>query len=200
MTQETRLARVFALNAAMMVGLVTVGLLAHSLAVVAAGGDYLADAAAIGMSIFAVRLSRHPHGHPRATSIAALINTLLLLAVLITVIVGAVNRLVHGTPVIAGSPVLVVSLVAALVMVFSARILQEDKDRDDLHMRSVMLDTVADAASATGVALTGGIILLAHGLYWLDSAVALLIAAIISFSALRLLHQTIAALRSRNPL
>jgi len=42
--------------------------------VLAAGGDYLADAAAIAVSLFAIRLARRPGGHPSTTTIAALVN------------------------------------------------------------------------------------------------------------------------------
>ena len=50
MTRERRLGVVFVLNALLIVGLVGVGLGAHSLGVLAAGGDYLADALAIALS------------------------------------------------------------------------------------------------------------------------------------------------------
>jgi Co/Zn/Cd efflux system component len=41
---------VLALNVVLVTGLVVVGLTAHSLGVLAAGADYIADAAAIGVS------------------------------------------------------------------------------------------------------------------------------------------------------
>ena len=50
MTREARLTIVLVLNLAMIVALVVVGLTAHSLGVLAVGGDYLADAAAVGIS------------------------------------------------------------------------------------------------------------------------------------------------------
>jgi len=52
---------------------VVVGLAAHSLAVLAAGLDYLADAAAIGVSLLAIWLAgrpptaARPNGYPKAT-------------------------------------------------------------------------------------------------------------------------------------
>jgi cobalt-zinc-cadmium efflux system protein len=65
---------VLVLNLLLIAGLVVVGLGARSLGVLGAGGDYLADAAAIAVSLFAIRLSRRPGGHPNATTIAALVN------------------------------------------------------------------------------------------------------------------------------
>jgi cobalt-zinc-cadmium efflux system protein len=67
-------------------------------------------------------------------------------------------------------------------------------------MRSVMLDTVADGVSALGVAASGAIILATGELYWLDSAVALAIAVIIAYHALRLIRDVLIELRrSRVP-
>jgi Co/Zn/Cd efflux system component len=45
---------VLALNLALVTALVITGLAARSLAVLAAGADYLADAAAIGVSLLAI--------------------------------------------------------------------------------------------------------------------------------------------------
>ena len=196
MTQETRLILVLILNLVMIVGLVVTGLSSHSLGVLAAGGDYLADAAAIGISIIALYASRHPGGYPKATSYAALINVIFLLAVTVYVVVEAVRRLYTHTYQIEALPVAIVGAVAAIVMIAGAFILGENSDEDDLNMKSVMLDTIADAAAAGCVAITGGTIFFLNGLYWLDPAVALLVAAIIGFHALKLLREVLVKLKS----
>jgi Co/Zn/Cd efflux system component len=65
------------LNLALVAALVIVGVTAHSLGVLAAGVDYLADAAAIAVSLFAIQLAHQPErsaAHANATNIAALVN------------------------------------------------------------------------------------------------------------------------------
>ena len=62
-------------------------------------------------------------------------------------------------------------------------------------MRSVLLDTIADAAAEAGVAVAGGIIYCTGRLYWLDSGMAVLIGLVIGFGALKLLRDVIKALR-----
>ena len=57
MSRTRRLTIVLALNLSLVTALVIVGLAAHSLAVLAAGVDYLADAGAIGVSLLAIRLA-----------------------------------------------------------------------------------------------------------------------------------------------
>ena len=70
------------------------------------------------------------------------------------------------------------SVAAGVVMAGCAQVIGS-VERDDLSMRSVMLETLADGASAVGVAISGAVILLANGVYWLDSAVALAISPVI---------------------
>jgi cobalt-zinc-cadmium efflux system protein len=188
MTQQSRLGLVLAVNVAMVLGLLLVGVLAHSLGVLAAGADYLGDALATGFSLAAVRMGRRERGgYPRAPTLAALLNASLLLAVTLAVAVGAVIRLADGAPAIDGVPVVIVSIVAAGAMVGCALILGDVTG--DLNMQSVMLDTVADAVAAVGVAASGTVILLSGGLYWLDSLVALAIALVVGFHAVRLIRK-----------
>jgi cobalt-zinc-cadmium efflux system protein len=194
MTKDKRLALVLLLNGGMVIALVIVGLAARSLGVLAAGGDYLGDAAGVALSLTALRMSRHEHGHPRATSYAALANASFLLIVTIIVIVEAVRRLVDGAPHVDGLPVIIVSVIAGLVMAVCAFIIGTVEE-GDLNMRSVMLDTLADGVSAAGVAASGAIILATNSTYWLDPAVALGIAAIIAYHAIKLIHDVLLVLR-----
>jgi Co/Zn/Cd efflux system component len=60
MPRTQRLIIVLALNLALVAALVAVGVTAHSLAVLAEGGDYLLDAAGVGVALLAIRLSTRP--------------------------------------------------------------------------------------------------------------------------------------------
>lgn len=175
----------------MVLALLLVGFFAHSLGVLASGADYLGDAFGAGLALLALRLSRRQDG--RATSFAALVNASLLLIVTLAVIVEAIYRLSTGAPPIHGAPVVVVSLIAAGAMIACALILGDVGS--DLGMQSVMLDSVADAAAALGVAISGGVILLTGGTYWLDSLVALAIALVVAFHAIKLLRKVVLELR-----
>jgi cobalt-zinc-cadmium efflux system protein len=209
MSRKQRLAVVLVLNLALVAGLVTVGVTAHSLAVLAEGSDFLLDAAGVGVALLAIRLSARPasrarpEGYPNATSLAALVNAGWLLVLELIVACAAADRLINRTPAVHGLPVLVVSGIAALVMAAAALILRGDgndgegqaEDRD-LSVAAVLLDTIADAAAAAGVAATGAVILATHGWYWLDPAVALAIAVIVAYHALALIRKILGRLRS----
>jgi cobalt-zinc-cadmium efflux system protein len=202
-SRTQRLLAVLALNLALVAGLVAVGVSAHSLAVLAEGGDYLLDAAGVGVALFAIRLSRRGQGGRfEPTAIAALVNGGWLLVLELLVAGAALDRLINRTPQVDGLPVLIVSGVAALVMAAGAFILHKDEDgraeskEKDLSVAAVLLDTIADAAAAAGVAAAGAIILATGGWYWLDPAVALTIAVIIAYHALALIRKILSRKRS----
>ena len=103
-----------------------VGITAHSLGVLAQGGDYLADAAAIGVSLLAIWLSKRPPtpGRPTATRRRPrgrpLVNSGWLLVLTALVSAAAINQMVSGTLEVHGLQVLLISSVAGLVMVVGA--------------------------------------------------------------------------------
>lgn len=205
MSQTRRMLIVLALNLALVGALVAVGVTAHSLAVLSEGGDYLLDAAGVGVALLAIRLSARPDrrvrrdGVPSASNVAALINGGWLLVLEVLVATAAVDRLATGIAKVDGLPVLIVSGVAAVVMTGSALILRghdDDKTGEhDLSVAAVLLDTIADAAAAAGVAATGAIILATGGWYWLDPAVALTIALIVAYHAVTLIRKVLIRLR-----
>ncbi len=211
MTRRTRLLIVLALNLVLIAGLAVVGITAHSLGVLAAAGDYLADSGAIILALFAIWLGsrpptgKRPQGYPRATAYAALVNAILLGVVVVVVLVTAVDHLVAGAGQVHGLPVLVISLIAATAMGVGVLILGGDSDEDGhsdadrANMRAVVLDTAADAFAAAGVAVTGAIILATNGWYWLDPAVALLIAVVIGYHVIVLLREVAGTLRRHEP-
>jgi len=208
MTRRARLVIVLGLNLVLIAVLVVVGIAANSLGVLAAGGDYMADSGAILLALFAIWLSkrppsaRRPNGYPHATAYAAVINATLLGVVVAIVIVTAVWRLVHGTEQVDGVPILIASALAASVMAVGAVILGGDVDDDSdtgadrANMRAILLDTVADAAAAAGVAATGAVILATGGWYWLDPAVALAIAVVIGYHVALLLRDVARSARA----
>lgn len=207
MSRTQRLLVVLVLNLALVAGLVITGVTAHSLAVLAAGGDYLLDAAGVGVALLAIRLSaRRPDSRPQwrrnPSAVAALFNSGWLLILELLVAVAAINRLITGPPHVDGLPVLVVSGVAALVMAGGALILRADGDDEEdeaedheLSIAAVLLDTIADAAAGAGVAAAGAIILATGGWYWLDPAVALVIAVVVAYHASALIRKAITRLR-----
>jgi len=187
-----RLTVVLVLNLALVAGLAVVGVSAHSLGVLAEGGDYLLDAVGAGLALLAIRLSarRARGGGLGPTGAVALVNAGWLLLLELIVAGASIDRLATRTPQVHGLPVLVASGIAALVMTAGALVLRGDDDDDerDPSVAAVLLDTVADAAAAAGVAAAGAVILAVRGWYWLDPAVALTIAVLVAYHAVALIR------------
>ncbi len=199
MTQTRRLQIVLALNSIVFLCLIKVGFSSHSLSVLAMGGDYLLDSGAILMGLFAIYLrdrSDRNGEKSRATTLVALFNASLLLVLSSSVIFEALLRLSNKAPEISATPVIWVSVIAALVMCFGVYLLNDDESEgDDLHMQSVLLDTLMDSLSAAAIAITATIIMFTHRFLWVDSALAILISAVVIFQALKLLEKIRISLR-----
>jgi cobalt-zinc-cadmium efflux system protein len=201
LSRAARLRVVLALNLALVGALVGVGISAHSLGVWAEGADCLADAMAIGIALLALHLARRPatarrpDSYPRATHHAAFVNAGWPFVLSLLVAAGALDRLATGARRVDGLPVLAASGTTAVLMLAGALLLGGDIDECEdvsdegaaLGARAVLLDTAGDAAAAAGVAVAGAAIYIAHGLYWLDPAIALVVAAVVGYHAVRLL-------------
>jgi cobalt-zinc-cadmium efflux system protein len=200
-SQRRRILIVLALNAALIVGLVVAGIAANSVSVLAAAGDTVADCLALILGLVAIALRDRDPDHPRAATpiaIAALVNATLLLAVTISVVLEAVSRLLAGSPPVEGAPMVIVSVVTVVVMLAGAVVLGRSAADEDLHMRSVLLDALADAAAAAGIAIAGVVILATGSLFWLDPVLALAVSALIAVAAVQLVVKALAALRGQD--
>lgn len=188
-------------NIALIAGLVVVGISANSVSVLAAAGDTVADCLGLVLGLIAIALRDrdpdHPHSH-RPIAIAALVNGVLLLGVTVSVVFEAVSRLQEGSPPVSGLPVVIVSLITLIAMLSGALVLGMSSADEDLHMHSVLLDALADAAIAAAIVIAGLVILLTQGLYWLDPALALVVSAVIMIAAIRLILKASAALRGKD--
>ena len=66
---------------------------------------------------------------------------------------------------------------------------------EDLHSRSVLLDTLADVASAMAIAIAGLVITLTGRSRWLDPVLALAVAAVVAAPATGLSVRAIGSAR-----
>lgn len=156
--QRRRILIVLCLNGALIVGLVIGGVLANSVSVLAAAGDTVADCFGLIVGLIAITLRDRDPDHPHAQRpivVAALVNATLLLLVVATIVFEAVSRLLEGSPPVEGLPMVIVAVITMVVMVAGAVVLGRSAASDDLHMRSVLLDSLADAAAAAAIAVAG---------------------------------------------
>jgi len=180
-TRPGWLAVALAINVLLLAVEVVVGLLANSLALLSDAAHLLIDVGAIGLALFAVRLSsRAPSGGftfglRRSEILSAQVNgvTLLLLAGFIAW--EAVGRL-GSAPEVAGGSLIAVGLLGAAGNGAAAWALSR-ANRASLNVEGAYLHNLADLYSSLAAAAAGGVIL-ALGFDQADAIAALTVAAL----------------------
>jgi len=188
-TDRARLAGALALILALMAVELACGVLAHSLALLSDAGHMLTDAAAIGVSLLALRLAARPPGGAltfglkRAEILSALASgiTLLILAALIAY---EATRRLFAPPQVHAGLVLAVALVGAAVNLAAVWLLS-GADRRSLNVEGSFQHILTDLYGFLGTALAAGVIL-ASGFQRADPIASLLIAALMTRSGVAL--------------
>ncbi len=178
------------------------GLFANSLALLADAGHMFTDAAALGLSLFAVWFSRHPgtpsksFGYLRWEIIAALINGSTLLVICGWIAWEALTRIGSPEPVQAG---LMAAVAAAGLLAngVSAWILRPSA-ASSLNVRGAYLHVMGDLLASCGTLLAALVIGLT-GFLAADPIASLLTAALIVRSAWSLVRESVDVLLEATP-
>jgi cobalt-zinc-cadmium efflux system protein len=182
-----------ALNTTFVVVGIVAGLYAGSTALLADAAHNLGDVVGLllgwGATVLAqsAPTERRTYGFRRATIIAALANSLLIVFAVGAVGWESLRRLADPAPVNGG----VVALVAALgviINVVSARMFIAGQQHD-LNQRGAYLHLLGDAAVSAGV-VVAGIIVKLTGWTWADPLTSIIVSVIILWSAWRLLKES----------
>ena len=177
------------------------GLLSHSLALLSDAGHVLTDVFALGLAWFAVEYSHRPadkrrsYGYQRVGILAALVNAVTLIVIVIAIAIEAVQRLVSPQPV-AGGVVIVTALLGIAVNVFVLLALRGHGH--SLNFRAAVLHVTGDVAASVGVVVAGAVILLT-GWTYIDPLLSLAIAALIAFNASGIVRETVNVLMEGTP-
>jgi cobalt-zinc-cadmium efflux system protein len=180
---------------------VLAGLWAHSLALVSDAGHMLTDSLSLGLTAFAAWLSRRPpsarhsYGLARAEVMAALVNSLLMLALVTFIIYEAWQRFAEPRQ-IQGAAVFVVALVGLGVNLAVGWLLM--KGEDSLNRRAALLHVTGDALGSVA-ALAAGLVIMLTGWTPIDPILSVFISLLILFSTLDLLRHTLHVLMEGVP-
>ncbi|TMB89866.1 MAG: cation transporter [Chloroflexi bacterium] len=177
------------------------GLAAHSLALLSDAGHVLTDVFALGLAWFAVAQARRPadqrrsYGYHRVSILAALVNAVTLIVIVIAITYEAVRRLASPEPVQAG---IVIAAALAGVAINSFIAIGLRREPHDLNLRAALVHVVGDVAVSAGVVVAGVIILLT-GFLAVDPALSIVIGAVIAYSAWKLVRETVNLLLEGTP-
>ncbi len=172
---------------------VVTGILANSLALLSDAAHMLTDAAAIGLSLVAIRLSKRPaegrmtFGLKRAEIFSAQINGITLLVLATIIAIEGVRRL-FDPPGVDGALVLFVAL-AGIVVNLAATAVLASANRQSLNVEGSFQHILTDLYAFVGTAIAATVIL-TTGFDQADALASLMVAALMLRSAYGLLHDS----------
>jgi cobalt-zinc-cadmium efflux system protein len=177
------------------------GLRAHSLALISESGHNVSDFLALLLSFIAVYFQSRPatdektFGYQRAGVLAAFLNALTLVLISVWIGIEALHRL--SQPISVQPRIMMIVAACGLAMNATIALLLS-RAGDDVNIRSVFIHMLGDALSTAAV-IVGGLAILFTGLNWIDPALSLLIAALILWSSLDIVRETLNILLEGTP-
>jgi cobalt-zinc-cadmium efflux system protein len=198
----SRLLRVsLLLTLAYIVITIVAGIRAHSLALISEAGHNVSDFLALLLSLVAVYLSTRPptaeksYGYHRAGVVAAFINASALIVIAVWIFVEAAHRLGAPQPV---QPRLMMAVAAAGVLMNGAIAAMLHRHSHDLNLRSAFIHMLGDTLSTAAV-IGGGAAILFTGHSWIDPALSFGIGALILWSSVGIIRETLHILLEGTP-
>ena len=169
------------------------GLLTRSLALLADAGHMLTDTVALGLAVFAFTISSKPadsrrsFGYHRMQILAAFVNGMTLLAIVIWIMVEAIQRLLDPPQVLGGAMLYVA--VAGLLVNIAAFFVLHGGDQHNLNMRGAALHVLGDLLGSIA-AIVAAIVILRTGWMPIDPLLSIVVALLIFRSAVFIVRRS----------
>lgn len=161
------------------------GLYAGSLALIADAGHMLTDTGALALAWFALRLTRRPadtsrsYGYQRAEILAAFVNGIAMLALVVWIVIEAIMRIMSPHPVLGGI-MLWVAMAGLLVNILSFWMLHGGEN--NLNLRGAALHVLGDLLGSVA-AIAAALIIMTTGFMPIDPILSVVVALLIARSA-----------------
>jgi len=174
----------------------------NSLALLADAGHMLSDAAALGLSWFAIRVGkrsptdRHTYGFQRTEILAALFNGLALWALAGIIVYESVSR-IFSPRLVDGKGMFIIAGLGLFLNLLIAYILFNHRKKN-LNIRGAFLHVVSDALGSLG-AMMAAVGILLTGSLWADPIAGVLICFLIFYSSLSLVKESLGILMEAVP-
>jgi cobalt-zinc-cadmium efflux system protein len=199
---EKRVFRAMLLTGGFMAVEVAGGLLSGSLALLADAGHMLTDAAALCFAWLAFRLARRPadprrsYGYHRFQILAAFLNGVVLIAIVVWITIEALQRL--RAPVeILGGVMLAIAAVGLVVNLICFAMLHGG-NRENLNVRGALLHVLGDLLGSLA-AMVAAVVIMVTGWTPIDPLLSMLVALLILRSAWLLVRQSTHVLLQGTP-
>lgn len=170
------------------------GIFAGSLALIADAGHNLGDVLGLVLAWSATFLSRtapterHTYGLRSSSILAALFNAIFLFITVGAIAWEAIRR--FGEPISVAAPIIIwVSAIGIVINGITALLFMRGRKRD-INIQAAFIHMASDAGVSLGVVIAGFLII-ATGWQWLDPAISLVIAGVITWGTWGLLRDSI---------
>lgn len=169
------------------------GFLSGSLALIADAGHMLTDTASLGLAWYAFHVSRRPankarsYGYHRFQVLAAFLNGITLLGVVVWIMIEAAQRLFAPVEILGGTMFLVAA--AGLLVNIAAFFILHGGDRANLNMRGALLHVLGDMLGSVGALVAAGVIM-TTGWTPIDPILSVVVALLVLRSAWMLLNES----------
>jgi cobalt-zinc-cadmium efflux system protein len=178
------------------------GLWSGSLALLADAGHMLSDAAALGLTLLAMRFAQRTptpertYGFHRAEILAALANGATLVAIAIFIFFEAYARF-RNPPEVQGGLMFAVAVGGLGVNLIGLWLLRGNHAHD-LNVRGAWFHVLTDALGSMQ-AIAAGALIWAFGWFWVDPLASVLIGLLVIYSSWSLIRQSVSVLMEGTP-
>lgn len=179
------------------------GLLSRSIALFADAGHMLSDLTGLVIALVATVMAARPatdkqtFGHRRAEVFAAFLNAAILIAVVVYIVIEAVQRLLTPAGQVEAPLMLVVAVIGAIANTIALLVLRGGST-DSINMRGAYLEVLGDLIGS-GAVIVAGVVILVTGFAQADSIASLAIAALILPRAISLMRDVLRVLSQATP-
>ncbi|SEN62856.1 cobalt-zinc-cadmium efflux system protein [Mesobacillus persicus] len=179
------------------------GLMTNSLALLSDAGHMLSDAAALGLSLFAIKLgekdatANKTYGYKRFEIIAASINGATLILISLYIFYEAFQRFMNP-PEVQSLGMLTIAIIGLLVNILAAWLLMGGDKEDNLNVRSAFLHVLGDMLGSVG-AIAAALLIYFFGWGIADPIASVVVAALILLSGWRVTKESIHVLMEGTP-
>lgn len=190
------------LNAIIVIGELTAGILSNSLALISDALHNFSDLISLVLSLVAARMkfwkanTKKSYGYLRAEIIVAFINSSTLLVIGVYIIYEAIGRLVNPEPVV-GKWLIIVAGISFIANALSTYLLHKNS-KEDLNAKSAYLHLFYDAVNSL-VVVIAGVFIYFFQWYILDPVFSIVIGVFIIKSAWDIILETVNILSEGTP-
>ncbi len=178
------------------------GIFSNSLALISDAFHNLGDTFAILITWITVKISKRPSDHAhtfgyrRIQILAALFNSVTLIAISIFLLFEAYERFMNPEPIKSLVMLVVASigLIANLVSVF----LLQAHQKENINIKAAYLHLIGDTLSSVAV-IIGGVLIYFYSIYWIDPLITVIISLYIIKETYQVLYRTYKILMQSTP-